>query len=304
MDPAALGRLDGMFAFGIWSPALKRLMLARDAFGEKPLYIYESDRYLAFASEMQAFYALPDFDPAIDGEAIADYLMLGYLPGPATIYRRVRQLEPGSFAVLEIENGAARQVDGGCFFAFKASPAAGFAGLDRRVLRERLKGLLIASVEERLVADVPLGAFLSGGVDSSLIAAIASRELGRPLDTFSVVSPAARKASTRKQRPSLLISGHVITSTWSRRRNSPGSVSIANVLDQPNGDSSCLPTFLLSRFAREHVTVCLSGDGGDELFGGYGRYRDTLNDLSDPDRIRPRRDLIRQRPPRPISICP
>lgn len=286
MNPAALGRLDGMFAFGVWSPDAGRLMLARDAFGEKPLYIYDSPQCLAFASEMQAFYALPDFDAEIDRDALADYLLLGYMPGPRTIYRRVRQMEPGSFAVYATGDDEVRLVDSGRFFAFRAHEAPSLEGEDRRTTRERLRGLLVASVEERLVADVPLGAFLSGGVDSSLIAAIARRELGRDLDTFSVGFAGSPESEHEDARA---IARHLGARHHERMIDASdlaGVQAVAALLDQPNGDSSCLPTHLLSRFAREHVTVCLSGDGGDELFGGYGRYRDTLNDLGDADRVR------------------
>jgi asparagine synthase (glutamine-hydrolysing) len=144
----------------------------------------------------------------------------------------------------------------------------------------------VASVEERLAADVPLGAFLSGGVDSSLVAAIARRDLGRELDTFSIGFSGSPESEHEEARE---ISRHLGTRHHEKAlapSDLAGVGTVAGLLDQPNGDSSCLPTYLLSGFAREQVTVCLSGDGGDELFGGYGRYRDTLNDLGDADRIR------------------
>lgn len=285
LDPSALSQLVGMFAFAVWNPDRRRLMLARDAFGKKPLYIYDDGSTFAFASEIQSFYALERFDDTVDADAVAEYLMLGYLPGPRTIYRKVRMLPAGSWATFAFEDGRAEQVDAGAFFQFHARPAPALAGVDRRVVKDRLRSLLVEAVERRLITDVPLGAFLSGGVDSALVCALVRRELGRELDTFSIGFEGSAESEHEQARE---IAGHLGTRHHDRMLAPEGlgmMDHIAGVLDQPNGDSSCLPTWLLCQFAREQVTVCLSGDGGDELFGGYGRYRDTLNDLADPQRI-------------------
>jgi asparagine synthase (glutamine-hydrolysing) len=285
LDPTALSRLSGMFAFGVWSPSKRELLLARDGFGKKPLYIYQDDRFFAFSSEIQAFYALPGFDAGIDRDALAEYLLLGYLPGPRTIYARVRQLEPGSFERLSFENGV-RTLDSGRFFRFSAIERRSISGIDPRALKDRLKTRLIQAVEQRMVSDVPLGAFLSGGVDSSLVVAIVRRELQKEIDTFSIGFEGSADSEHEDARA---IAAH-LGATHHDSMVKPDGVSlirgVASALDQPNGDSSCLPTYLLCEFARRSVTVALSGDGGDELFGGYGRYRDTMNELADPDLLR------------------
>lgn len=285
LDCGPLSALSGMFAMAVWKRGAQELLLARDAFGKKPLYVYEDRRFFAFASEIHAFYALPGFDDEIDERAIADYLLLGYMPGPRTVYRRVRQVEPGSFERWSFVNGAKRK-DAGQFFRFHARERESVSAIDKRALRERLKTQLIEAVEERLMSDVPLGAFLSGGVDSSLVAAVVCKALGKPLNTYSIGFEGSDESEHEAARE---IARHIGT-THHDAMLRPDGLSmierIAQALDQPNGDSSCLPTYLLSEFTRRHVTVALSGDGGDELFGGYGRYRDTMNELSDPDLLR------------------
>ncbi len=281
LDPGPLAALSGMFAFGLWHRQRRELLLARDAYGEKPLYIYEDKQFLAFASEVQAFYALPSFDATLDERGIADYLLLGYLPGPRTIYRSVRMLEAGSwerlsFASVPTVNSTGR------FFKFEAGVQPAISAIDRDAVKARLRNLLIESVEERMISDVPLGAFLSGGVDSSLVVAIVRRELGRPISTFSIGFEGSDESEHEQARE---IAAHLGTDHHDSMLRPEGLsmiYTIARALDQPNGDSSCLPTYLLSEFTRRHVTVALSGDGGDELFGGYGRYRDTMNELDDP----------------------
>lgn len=285
LDPAPLTGLSGMFAFGIWHSERRELLLARDAFGKKPLYVYQDDRYFAFASELQAFYAMPGFDAAIDEASIADFLLLGYLPGPRTIYRRVRQLEPGSHERISFARGV-RIEDRARFFKFVAQERRSTSVVDKRALRARLKARLVEAVEQRLISDVPLGAFLSGGVDSSLVVAIVRRELGRAIDTYSVGFEGSEDSEHEQAREIAAHLGTTHHDTMLRPDGMELVARIADALDQPNGDSSCLPTYLLSKFTRRHVTVALSGDGGDELFGGYGRYRDTLNELADPALLR------------------
>jgi asparagine synthase (glutamine-hydrolysing) len=286
LDPGPLSTLNGMFAFGVWRPDLRELLLARDAFGKKPLYVYQDESYFAFASEMQAFYALPNFDRSIDREALAEYLLLGYFPGPRTIYRRVRQIEPGSFERLKFDGGAVATVAAGRFFQFAALTRPSVSRIDKGALKARLKGGLITAVEQRMISDVPLGAFLSGGVDSSLVVAIVRRELQKEINTYSIGFEGSPESEHEEARA---IAAH-LGATHHDKVLKPDGIAliheIAAALDGPNGDSSCLPTYLLSAFARQEVTVALSGDGGDELFGGYGRYRDTMNELADPDLLR------------------
>ncbi|MEL6212364.1 MAG: asparagine synthase (glutamine-hydrolyzing) [Pseudomonadota bacterium] len=288
LDASHLARLNGMYALAVWEPKARTLLLARDPFGKKPLYIYEDQDFFAFASEMQAFYALPSFKADIDRDALAEYLMLGYLPGPRTIYKNVRMAAPGGFEKISFAapGERARTIDSGKFFRFSAQTRASVSQIDKRALKDRLRHQLIRAVERRMVADVPLGAFLSGGVDSALVVSIVRRELDREINTYSIGFEGSDESEHEAAR-------EIANRLGARHHDEmlqPDGIDlihkIAGVLDQPNGDSSCLPTFLLSEFTRRHVTVALSGDGGDELFGGYGRYRDTLNELADPQLLR------------------
>lgn len=286
LEPGPLSTLNGMFAFSVWRPDLREMLLARDSFGKKPLYIYQDDDFFAFASEIQAFYALPTFDQTIDRETIAEYLLLGYCPGPGTIYKRVRQLEPGCFARLRFAGERVETVAASRFFTFAAMDRPSVTQIDKRALKERLKDRLISATEQRMISDVPLGAFLSGGVDSSLVVAIVRRELQKEINTYSIGFEGSAESEHEEARA---IAKHLGAHHHDAMIKPDGIAminQIANVLDQPNGDSSCLPTYLLSEFARKQVTVVLSGDGGDELFGGYGRYRDTMNEWADPALIR------------------
>ena len=278
MDPARLQDLDGMFGFGIWHRARRRLLLARDPFGKKPLYYARGPGWFAFASELQALARVPGFEPTIDRDALSLYLLLQYVPAPFSIYRAARKLPPGAY--LEVDLGQGRLSEGTPmrWFQFDAvePPARRGPSLDERV--EELRPRILAAVKKRLISDVPLGAFLSGGVDSGLVAAMVTQELGKPLKTFSIGFAGTDQSEHHYARE---VARHLGTDHHEDVLQ-PDALQlvheIAERLDEPNGDSSCLPTFLLCRYTREHVTVALSGDGGDELFGGYGRYRDTLNE--------------------------
>jgi asparagine synthase (glutamine-hydrolysing) len=273
--PGQVERLDGMFAFGAWHRTSRRLMLARDPFGKKPLYTARGPGWFAFASELQAFAHIPGFDPEIDPDALAYYLLLQYVPAPFSIYRSVRKLLPGATQVVEAA-GDIRVHEPERYFRFSPSePAAGTARTpadEEEELRHRVR----EAVRKRLMSDVPLGAFLSGGVDSALVAAMVTQELGKPLSTFSIGFGGTTETEHEYARE---VARHLGTDHHEEIL-SPDALQlvheIAERLDEPNGDSSCLPTYLLSRYTRQHVTVALSGDGGDEVFGGYGRYRDTL----------------------------
>jgi asparagine synthase (glutamine-hydrolysing) len=177
-------------------------------------------------------------------------------------------------------------VDEGRYFAFYPAGSVEAQEIDPRIRKEELRERLIGAVERRLISDVPLGAFLSGGVDSALVVAVIMKDLGRELDTFSIGFADTAESEHEAARE---IANHLGTRHHEEILQ-PDAVDlvqhIAARLDHPNGDSSCLPTYLLSAFARRHVTVAISGDGGDEMFGGYGRYRDTLNEWGDPDQIR------------------
>ncbi len=292
---AKMNRLDGMFAFAAWNRREGRLLLARDPFGKKPLYWCCEGGLLAFASELHALTVLPGFRGEVDHDALAEYLLLQYVHAPRSIWRGVRKLEAGSFALVELpalaERDGARAGAGGPaitapppirstrYWTFDAvGPVRRPSSLSEAEEEERLRTLLLSAVEKRLMSDVPLGAFLSGGVDSSLVVAMIRRELGRPVDSFSIGFGGTRDTEHEFARETAALLG----TTHRDEVLEPDAVDlvqrIAAELDEPNGDSSCLPTWLLCRFARQFVTVAISGDGGDELFGGYGRYRDTINE--------------------------
>lgn len=273
-----LNALDGMFAFAVWNPAAGKLLLARDPFGKKPLYVMEGRGYVAFASELQCFRGLPGFRPEVDPAALAEYLLLQYVSAPRSIWTQVRKLEPGSYALLDVDRR--RLHPSRPYWSFQATgPARRPAGRTEAEEVETLRTLLLAAVEKRLMSDVPLGGFLSGGVDSSLTMAMVTRELGRPVETFSIGFGGTEESEHLFARQTAELLG----TTHRDEVLEPDAVAlvqeISRELDEPNGDSSCLPTWLLCRFARRHVTVAISGDGGDELFGGYGRYRDTIMDM-------------------------
>ncbi|MFT3735725.1 MAG: asparagine synthase (glutamine-hydrolyzing) [Rhodocyclaceae bacterium] len=276
MDPDRLGVLDGMFAFAAWNEREKRLLLARDPFGKKPLYFSEGQGWFAFSSELRALRAVPQFDASLDRDALSLYLLLQYVPAPQTIFSGARKLPPGHYLEADFSAEGPPKIRVVEYSRF--TPAEPTRAVDRVENVDQLALHLIAAVDKRLVSDVPLGAFLSGGVDSSLVAAIATKELGRKLKTFTIGFEGSDDSEHLAARD---IAGHLGTDHYEQVLK-PDAIAlveeIASRLDEPNGDSSCLPTLLLCQHAREHVTVALSGDGGDELFGGYGRYRDTLNE--------------------------
>ena len=256
-----LDRLDGMFAIALWDGAERRLVLARDRMGEKPLYWTIADGLLLFASELSAILAHPAVEPDIDTRALSAYLGLEYVPAPHTIVRGVQKLEPGTMLILQDGDIAISRY-------WTLDPRQdvrrrpyGEAVLE---LRQRLEN----AVRSRLVSDVPLGIFLSGGIDSSTVAALAAR--AGALETFAIGFDEPSFDESRWARDVALWIGshhheHVV-----RAGDMPDLVPrLGALLDEPIGDASILPTAVLCGFARQHVTVALGGDGGDELFAGY-----------------------------------
>ena len=264
---ACLDRLAGMFAIALWDQRRGRLLLARDRFGKKPLtYAIHAGR-LYFASEAKAILALPDIPRTLDPQSLHRYLLFQYVPAPHAIYDGFRKVPPGHY--LSIDVGSPFDERPRPYWRFNPRP---FEGTYDEA-KVRLGELLTAAVEKRLIADVPLGAFLSGGIDSSIVVAL-MRELGvSPLRTFSIGFPDARYDETAyarqvAQRYETEHHEHVVT---------PQAREILDTLawhyDEPFADSSAIPTYYVSRWTRESVTVALTGDGGDECFGGYDRYR-------------------------------
>ncbi len=270
----SLPKLDGMFAFAAFDRESGELLLARDPFGEKPLYYMElAGGGLAFSSELQALESLPWFDGEVSLDAIGELLMFQYIGAPRTIYRAVKKLEPGCWLRATPDG----RMERGRFFEFEPGRSE-IVRLPLNELVDELEDILTRSVRRRLISDVPLGAFLSGGVDSSTVCALVHNKLGRPLKTFSI---GFRDAPESEHEAARLFAGHLGTEHHDQiltPHTSDFLLEIGRLLDEPNADSSCMPTYLLAEYARQFVTVALSGDGGDEMFCGYGRYFATLDD--------------------------
>jgi asparagine synthase (glutamine-hydrolysing) len=265
-----LKRLNGMFAFALWDDRHKRLWLARDRLGVKPLVYSWNGRRLTFASEIKAILCDPDVSREIDPEALDLYLTLNYIPAPWTIFRNIRKLPPGHFLLLEKDTLVTEQYwDIGDQKGPEDIPPD-----DIHENKRRLRTLLEESVKRRLIADVPLGAFLSGGVDSSIIVALMSRNSSRPVKTFSIGYkdlPSFDETAFVKEAASFNQTEHHEFKLGHREILEAFPHVLEN-LDEPFADSSAVPTYIVSRETRNHVTVALSGDGGDELFAGYRMY--------------------------------
>jgi len=271
--PGALERAVGMFAFALWDRETRTLTLARDRLGIKPLYYAASPDRVLFASQLKAFRAVPGWSPAIDADALAGYLRLGYVAQPRTIYREAAKLPPGH--ILTLRAGAAPQL--ACFWdarsVARAGVAAANAPVDETEAVERLDALLREAVRLRLIADVPVGAFLSGGIDSSTVVALMQAQSTRPAKTFSI---GFREQAYDEAAHARRVAEHLGTEHTEVYIDPSHALEIIPRLpdwfDEPFADSSQIPTFLVSEVTRRHVTVALSGDGGDELFAGYERY--------------------------------
>lgn len=256
-------RLNGMFALAIWDGGRNRLLLARDRLGIKPLYLLESPRRFAFASEIKALRALPEFDSTWDEQSIHDYFHFRYVPGPRTAYRAVRQVPPGCLVILE--NGTAREER-----YWELRPGHATSGDEALAA---LEAGLQDAVALRTVSDVPIGAFLSGGIDSGLVVAFMSEALGSGVNTFTVFDPQVprydERALARKVADRYHTHHRELVVASESRQLLP---DIAPTFDQPFADSGAFPNLVVCREGRRLVTVALSGLGGDELAAGYTRY--------------------------------
>jgi asparagine synthase (glutamine-hydrolysing) len=259
--------LDGMFAFALWDTRLRRLLLARDRFGKKPLYYYADGSRIAFASTLTALLEHPAVPREIDRDALAEYLALEYVTAPRTILSNVQKLPAATRLVFDAAGG---RIDTARYWELHVD-GSGFIG-EPEDAEAQLESLLQESVKKRLVADVPLGIFLSGGVDSSTVAALAARERAG-IETFSI---AFDDPSFDESAHARAVAAHLGTrhheETLSLDEAARIVADLGGILDEPVADGSIVPTYLLSRFARRHVTVALGGDGGDELFAGYPTY--------------------------------
>jgi asparagine synthase (glutamine-hydrolysing) len=276
----AITRFNGMFAIALWDRQEKRLHLIRDRVGVKPLYYGWFGNTLIFGSELKSLTAYRSSKPEIDREALTLYLRYGYIPTPYSIYQGVKKLEPGTILTFcegetnaagnRIKYWSAREaVERGLQNPFQGSDQDAIAALD---------SLLRNSVKDRMIADVPLGAFLSGGIDSSMIVALMQAQSTRPVKTFTIGFQEAgyNEAEYAKEVAAHLKTDH--TELYVSSRDALDVIpQLPTMFDEPFGDSSQIPTYLVSKLARQSVTVSLSGDGGDELFGGYSRYLNSLN---------------------------
>lgn len=266
-----LRRFNGMFAIAIWDGPPKRLFLARDRIGEKPLYYYRDGRRFVFASEIKAILAHPKVPRELNPRGLANFLAFGHAVAPDTIYRDIHKLLPGQY--LLVQDGEVSIVE----YWDVGQEAAALSGEkpSEEEYEAHILSLMDDSVRLRMAADVPVGAFLSGGVDSSAIVALMRRHaLGR-VKTFSVGFPGGGGAYDELS-DARVVARHLGTEHYELRVEHADLVHTLRTLvyhyDEPFGDPAGFPVYMLSRFARDHVKVVLAGDGGDELFGGYRRY--------------------------------
>ena len=264
-------RLNGMFAFVVWDRPRRRLFVARDRFGEKPFFYTARPGFFAFASELSALIQHPAVDRTIDQRALQKFFAYGYIPAPNALYRGTRKLPGGCSLTLDLADFSVRERRY-WRFAIDANEHAPEARIAE--LADELRTLLDRAVARRLVSDVPLGIFLSGGIDSSTVLALAARHrTPASLDTFTIGFNEASFDETPYAREVAAAIGtrhHERILDFDTARDLAAQVLAR--LDEPTGDASILPTYLLSAFARESVTVALSGDGGDELFAGYDPF--------------------------------
>ena len=272
VQAAALARsLDGMFAFAVWDSRRERLLLGRDRLGKKPLYYWAGPDTFVFASEIKGVLAHPAVPCELDQRALSAYLTFGYVPTPFTFYAGIRSLPPAH--VLSLEPGGSPRLER--YWQLHVPGADDGAvldiGLDEAASETRAR--LERAIRRRLVSEVPLGAFLSGGIDSSAIVALMASVTGEPVKTFTV---GFEDRDGFDERPFARAVAQRFGTEHHEEIVRPNAVELVQRLvwhhDQPFGDSSAIPTFLLSQVTRSHVTVALSGDGGDELFGGYERF--------------------------------
>lgn len=270
-----LVRLNGMFAFALWDRKERHLYLARDRLGEKPLYYGKSGNIFLFGSELKALTAHPIFRGEVDREALALYLFMRhkYIPSPWSIWKGIRKLLPAHYLV--VRDGGRQVGELKCYwnFASVAEKGAGDPLPDDPDLEDRLDKVLREAVASRMKADVPLGVLLSGGIDSSTVVALMQAQSSRPVKTFSI---GFDEESHNEAFHARAVAAHLGTDHTELYVSPEHALAVVTDLpaywDEPFADSSQIPTYLVCEMARQHVTVSLTGDGGDELFGGYKRY--------------------------------
>lgn len=268
---ASVERFLGMFAFAVWDRSERELTLARDRMGEKPLYYGTVDGVFLFGSELHALRAHPAFRAEIDRGALALYLRHNCIPAPHSIYKGIQKLPPGTLLTVSADESRLSKYWDAKSVAERCAGDA-FDGSEQEATAS-LETLLRDAVNRQMVSDVPLGVFLSGGIDSSTVAALMQAESSRPIKTFTIgfSEPGYNEAEHAK-----LVASHLGTEHTELYLSGEQAMSVvpklSSLYDEPFSDSSQIPTYLVASLARDKVTVALSGDGGDELFGGYRRY--------------------------------
>ncbi|RLJ67990.1 asparagine synthase (glutamine-hydrolyzing) [Sulfurisoma sediminicola] len=269
---AALQRMVGMFAIALWDRRERALFLARDRLGEKPLYYGRFGRTLLFGSELKALRAHRDFRADIDRDALALLMRHNYIPAPYSIYRGVRKLPPASYLRVGADGAETLRSYWSAQEIAARGQAERFEGDDAAAIDE-LERVLSRSIREQMVADVPLGAFLSGGIDSSTVVALMQAQSVQPVRTFSIGFHEEGYNEAQHAREVARHLGTEHTELYVTPQQAQAVIPrLPDLYDEPFADSSQIPTFLVAELARRHVTVSLSGDGGDELFAGYNRY--------------------------------
>ena len=279
-DTACFHRFRGMFAMAIWSADRQRLVLCRDRLGIKPLYIRQTGRDIVFGSELKALFEHPKVTRTLDLIALQDFLSLNYVPGPRTLVAGIEKLPPGHF--LEWHDGMVTVT------RWWTSTFAPDPRLDLQTATEELDGLLRDAVREHLVSDVPLGIWASGGLDSSTLLHYAAELSNTPVKTFSIAfeSKSCDESKYFRQMAEIYGTEHHEFELHPESELAPAIEELACYSDEPGADAGALPVWFLSKMTRKHVTVALSGEGGDELFGGYLTYR--ANELARTARRIPR----------------
>ncbi len=270
-----LDHLNGMFSIALWDRRERCLHLIRDRLGKKPLYYAWMDRTFLFASELKALRAHPCFHAHVDRDALASYLRMNYVPTPNTIYQNTYKLIPASYFSVPV-NSMNKEIKPMLYWDHHAVALKNieqpFVGSEGEAVR-RLHDLLIYSVRMRMISDVPLGAFLSGGIDSSLVVALMQEQSSQPIKTFTIGFHENHFNEANEARAVATHLGTEHTELYITPKKAIAVIpKLPDIYDEPFSDISQIPTYLVSQLARQQVTVALSGDGGDEFFGGYNRH--------------------------------
>lgn len=276
---AGLKKLNGMFAICLWDRQEQILHFMRDRFGKKPLYIGWVGDQLAFSSELKSFHALSDFKPEIDRDILAQYMRYGYVQAPNCIFKNIWQMAPASYLSLSIDALKAGQNlsnDMTQYWSLKEVVEKGKANLSQKnedEIIQEFEGKLYDATAQRMISDVPFGAFLSGGIDSSSVVALMQKHSKTPIKTFSI---GFKEEGYNEAEHAKAIAEHLGTDHCEFYVSAQDAMTVIpqlpDIYDEPFADSSQIPTYLISRLARDQVTVVLTGDGGDEILGGYDRH--------------------------------